>query len=107
MEKIRGKYDNQIIIVIVVALLCAFIITGTGITITRGRSTIKGLEMQVEDQKEQMEQMIYELERCKEMEEVCQLERSVFNDIVNGRLSIEEGLARTPELLGNKNRIKY
>lgn len=107
MEKTRGKYDNRIIIVIVAALLCAFIIIGADIGLTRGHSMIRELKAQVEDQKEQMEQMLYALEQCREMKKAHAVERSIFDDIINGRVSIEEVLRPTPEPLGDKNRIKY
>jgi hypothetical protein len=51
--------------------------------------------------------MMYALDQCEEMKKTHQIERDVFDGIIDGRLSIEEGLIPTPELLGDKNRIKY
>lgn len=105
MEKIRGKYDNQIIIVILIVLAIALLVGG--VKNSNNQSLIGGLEAQVEDQKEQMEQMLYALEQCKEMKKAHEVERGIFDDIINGRRSVDEGLIPTPELLSDKDRIRY
>lgn len=83
MEKTRGKYDIWIIIIIVVGLAVALLITSVGI---KSQSIIRSLEMQVKDQKEQMGQMMYALDQCEEMKKTHQIERDVFDGIIDGKI---------------------
>lgn len=105
MEKIRGKYDNWIILIISIVLGIALLIAG--VKNNKSQSLINGLEMQVREQTEQMEQMIYALERYKEMEKTHQLERSIFDDIINDRSLLHMGLTPTSDPLSSENSIKY
>ena len=89
MEKVRGKHDIWIIVIIVAGLGAALLITSIGI---RNQSLIRGLEAQVEEQAGQIEQMTHDLEQCEEVNRAHKVERDIFDDIINNRLPLSTGL---------------